>query len=293
MSVRVIVYDKSDMTTMSAGMAAANQWGALTVPVESNEELRNGLADLIHQGVKAKELYFYTHGGPGYLSIGPDDTLYGSILHNELPTNIVDLFMPRAHVLFPGCEVAVRHRASNGLQFLEAFANYCLYKGGGAAGGWDSKGYAAKLYYELPLTIRWLNGTPYVYRFSGDLYYCVIGAGEGATRLIGGRGIDSPQGKWEVLIDGQTFEYVFRADSLVTYRRTDAGSNEAGTGGWDFTGSDLKITWPGRGTEIWDAPLFTKYQTGRQVLRTRRAAIVSKWQGSAAAYYPPVPTGVM
>jgi hypothetical protein len=206
------------------------------------------LLNALREWKPVKRLLFYSHGEPGVLWVGKDH-LMGNSFRDLAGRDYESSFAPGAEIFFDGCEVA---QEKVGKWFLESVAQTLLFKAGGRAGGWDSIG------------VAWpeLGGTD-IHHFSGDSCYAYVKPGSKQVRGAIGKELASPVGLREVKVNKQVFDYEFSKNPKKFYfRARNYRTKDEGFGTWEMQKDGLKIKWEGE-SEIWDLPLYDKYQTGR------------------------------
>ncbi len=256
----ILIYDTDDDATNELGPKAAAHLGAQAIGVDSIGKLNSELSRLKSAGARIDRMLFYTHGAPGSLALGTSFLTANDIRSEFAGKGFEDLFTPGAHVFLPGCEIAAVKEGcgpssacwdtDNGLVFLLTFAKTFLFKGGGRVAGWDSNGRAGFLFPE-----------PKMYHLVGEVYYAYINKGGTRSRIAAGRERSSPEGVWEVSLsnDNQKRVYVFTDNTQVRYEFA-SGKDARGT--WKMQGDWLRIAWEWGGSDIWDLPLYDRYQTG-------------------------------
>jgi hypothetical protein len=226
---------------------------------------------------------FFNHGAPGKQLFGskPHQTQLDAVDFGGgtktgktlVSLGLDNLFLPGAAIFFPncklvdfsGCKAGNRCDPSqaNGLLLMERIAKTFLVKGG-RLGGYDSSSFAAWGGLDSFLTGGGNPLTP-VYRFWGDLYWCIIRRGR--IRFAIGRASMSPAGNWYVVVGQYVFEYAFFEyafqNGIVTRKAWNPGAVvHAAAGNYVLKDGWLQITWPLGASESWELPLFEKHQTG-------------------------------
>jgi hypothetical protein len=269
-----LIHDTRDSDLATMGPKRANEVGATAIGVNGVDALKAELSRLKKAGALIDQLLFYTHGNAGAIQFGNNHLTAGRILSEFAGNGFEDLFMPGAHIFFDGCNVATTKSGcsvpescamtDNGPVFLMTVAKTFLFKGGGRAGGWTSSG----------IGFPFLGGTK-IWHPLGHRVYVYVNKG-GALRLaIGDEFSTLGFTVWKVWNGMEYFYYSFLNDGRVFWCTEDEYDKPFAAwqkvkdltdadrrGKWRLDSGSLQIQWVSVGSETWDLPLFTQYQTG-------------------------------
>ena len=237
--------------------------------ISAIEELPTKFAELRDQGTSIHRMIVVTHGNPGKIRFASSYLFAEGIIKLLSGRGFENLFQPGARVEFQGCSLAKIPDGcylgdcaltENGLVFLDTFAR-TLLTNGGRVSAWDSTGYSFRII-----------GTG-DHHFNGSIHHIINKRGRRNTRYAIGSEEASPVGWWTVSVNKTSYEYQFFDTYTVKFRTI--GGGEKGSGVWAWYNGELSIRWsigdrrwstphgPLDEKEVWDLPLFNKYQTGK------------------------------